>query len=138
MADVAALADGEPEPVRREMRAIGSSAATLLLTEPEGADAIIDGILYRGNITSLGGYLGAGKTPFAPRMVRAILAGERSFLGFPVEQVPEDFRVAYLTQEPERLFRSNMLAAGITPSVAERLTLFHWDENFDLLDEAHG
>jgi AAA domain len=76
----------------------------------------LQGLYSRGAITTLGGWVGCGKTPTALRACRAILAGE-DFLKFPRAEVSSKFRIVYLTQESEYTFLPAVAAAGLTESL---------------------
>jgi hypothetical protein len=71
------------------------------------------GLISKGTITTLGGYIGAGKTPLTLRAIRAIFEG-KPFLDFPMASVPDDFKVVYLTQESEWTFLPAVQDAGLT------------------------
>ncbi len=87
---------------------------------------VAPGTLAYGSVTSLGGYVGAGKTPLAVRMARSIRNGT-PFLGTPVRCLPESVRVAYLTEEPRWSFDQALRDAGVRPD--KDFVVFYWDEN---------
>lgn len=89
------------------------------------ADWLLPGLVARGAMTFLGGYIGAGKTPLTLRAMGALLTGE-SFLGFDPPNVPADFRIVYLTQEAEGTFLPAAAEAGLnSPGLGDR-----WDTGY--------
>lgn len=104
---------------------VGHTAAEVLSKDIRDPDWIVDHLLAQGCVTTLGGYIGAGKTPLLLRMCAAI-AGGRPFLRFPTRR-DNGLRIAYLTEEPEQSFAVAMRDAGITSTMP--FEVFYWDEN---------
>jgi hypothetical protein len=105
---------------------VGHTANEILSRPEEPVRWLVPGMAAFGALTTLGGYVGAGKTPLALRLASSVRRGEQ-FLGRPVMAPPEEVRVAYLTEEPRYSFDQALRDAGVGPD--KGFAVFYWDEN---------
>lgn len=94
-------------PVLRDANAITYRIAADILTDPlTEPDWVIRDIIAPGTLTTVGGYVGAGKSPLARRMCMALLRGGK-FMGRTVEQ-RLGYRIVYLAEESQPSFELDM------------------------------
>jgi DNA-binding Lrp family transcriptional regulator len=104
------------------------SAGDIVAAPREEARYRMPGLVADGVISAYGGSVGHGKTPSTVAMLAAMLNGGE-YLGIEVERVPDDYKIAYLTQESLNTFQPLLLGAGITPD-EQRLHVFYAHEVF--------
>jgi hypothetical protein len=92
----------------------------------------LEGLVAPGCITALGGSFGAGKTPLAVRLLRAMIHGDAEFAGVAHGRaLPDGYRIVYLTQESEYTFKPLLEAAGLSAALADgRLEIVYVHEAF--------
>jgi hypothetical protein len=87
----------------------------------------------KGTLTTVGGYIGAGKTPLMVRMAKSVadvdVERERAFCGFKVFPLFAG-RVVYLTEEPRRSFERGLRGADIRGELP--FDVVFWDESFGI------
>jgi len=93
---------------------------------------LIDGFLAPGVVTTGAGYPGSGKTPTILRAAEAVLTGQSDFLGYRIEDVPDDFRVIYLTEESSQLFEVKLDEAPMSDAALGHFDIAYWDQNHDV------
>lgn len=120
------LIPNAPDQAKRRM--VGHTASAILDDPIRDPEWVVHDIVAPGSITTLGGYVGAGKSPVLRRMVTSVLMGQE-FLGRPT-RLPEGFKVAYLAEEPRRSFTLDMRAARIGRGVP--FQVFYFDEHAGL------
>jgi len=99
-------------------------------SEPE-PDWVVEGVAAKGALTTVGGYTGAGKTPFLVRMAKTIadysFDRDREFCKYKVNPLFTG-RVVYLTEEPRRSFEIALSQAGLKPDKDIPFDVLFWDE----------
>jgi hypothetical protein len=107
--------------------AVGHTANEILSREHIEPSWVQQDIVALGAVTTLGGYIGSGKSPFLLRLCAAIRKGE-PFLQF--NNVRGGVPVAYLTEESPYTFDQGVQAAAIGKDLG--FTAYYWDENHDV------
>jgi RecA-family ATPase len=107
--------------------AVGHTADEILTREHIEPQWVQQDIVALGAVTTLGGYIGSGKSPFLLRLCAAIRQG-RPFLQF--ASVRGGVPVAYLTEESPYTFDQGVRAAGIGQDLG--FTAYYWDENHEV------
>lgn len=85
----------------------------LLDKKLETPDFYVPGVVAPGQITALGGYTGAGKSPAQADLIKSMLEG-KEFCGIEIGQtLPTDFKFVFFTQESEYTFKPMLERAGL-------------------------
>ncbi len=96
------------------------SAGDLLRRQLIQARYSFEPLIAAGCITVLGGYVGDGKTPFTVSLLKAMLAADAEFAGFPHgKALPDGYRIVYMTQESEYTFKPVLERFGLTPELVD-------------------
>ena len=111
-----ALATGNVTPLAERFRLLEDELARGV---PKAIWSGLCGYSACGAITALGGFMGAGKTPFELRAIAAMLRGI-SYLGFEALPLPENFKIIYLTQESPYTFLPAVAEAGLADPAITR------------------
>ena len=103
------------------------NADDLLTRMVETPQYDLEGVIAAGQIVTLGGFTGSGKTPLVARLSDALLAGRPIFAGIPHGRpLPEGYKIVWLTQESEYTFKPMLEQAGLTTAVtAGRLEIVY-------------
>lgn len=84
------------------------TAESILESEPEEQDYIVEQLIIKGAITSLTAKIKAGKTTFLGYLMRQVFAGE-SAMGFGTRPT----KILYCTEEGKKTFRSFLKRSGL-------------------------
>jgi AAA domain len=107
-------------------------------SEPD-PDWVIEGVAAKGTLTTIAGYMGAGKSPLMIRMARAIadmnFHRDRELCKFKVNPLFNG-RVVYLTEEPRRSFEMALVGANLNPKDDLPFDVVFWDEAYGVEWEA--